>query len=115
MQIKIEKLEGHKSIEEFLIEPSIDFATQLFNISKRKIFVFIDKNIYDNLPKETCEQIDEVDFEDTISQDGEPPKVTLEEILEKKVVFVKYINKNFVNELISLRYKFTGEKINLLI
>jgi len=78
----------------------------LYSILKRKIFIFITKEDYANLPRETSTDIDKYSFEKL----SEEKKITLFDILKKDVVYVKYNNKVEIKEILNLRKHFVNDE-----
>jgi len=118
MREELLKLEIHSDIileKEILINSAAKLENILYNEVQSKIFVYLSKEKYKKLNKEITEQIDETSFEDITPKNGEPPKVTLEDILSKKVVFVKYNNKEEIQEINNFREKVTKEKAYIII
>lgn len=102
--------------DEIILSKDFVFVENLesffYSLIKEKIFVFITKELYNSLDNNIKEDIDETSFEDIQSINGEPPKVTLEDILAKKVVFVKYNKGNEKTEIepiIQMRKELTQE------
>jgi hypothetical protein len=73
------------------------------NIINEKLFVFINKNDYKILPEDMANEIDNKSFDDF---QGENPEMTLHDLLNKDIVYVKYNNKNEINEILDLRFNF---------
>jgi len=83
-----------------------DISNFLYDVLKRKIFIFITKEDYANLPRETSVEIDKCSFEKL----SEEKKITLFDILKKDVVYVKYNNKAEIKEILDLRKKFVSDE-----
>jgi len=77
------------------------------NIIDEKLFVFIDKEDYIRLPLNMIEEIDEKSFNDF---QGNNPAMTLSELLNKDIVYVKINNKKEINKILELRTNFTKNK-----
>ncbi len=78
----------------------------LYHLVNNNLFVFISKKDYENLDEKTTKEIDNISLENIQSNEN---KITLEDILKKKVVFVKYNNKNEIKEIIKMRDRVQGE------
>jgi len=96
MNIKIYFNNKSKEIE---IIPENDLATQIFNIFLENfkkdcnIFIFIKKEIYENLPKDIVENIDEF---------GEDKIDTLEELMAKRVLFIRINNISDIEDILNI-------------
>ena len=69
-------------------------------VKYNNIFVYIKKELYEKLSDESKIIIDETSFDDI---QGENPRVTLNEILEKDIVYVKYSNTNEIQTIQEFR------------
>jgi len=83
-----------------------DINNFLYGVLERKIFIFITKEDYANLPRETSTEIDKNSFEKL----SEEKKITLFDILDKDVVYVKYNNDVEIKEILDLRKKFVDDE-----
>ena len=83
--------------------PSSDIASDLYNLVNEPIFVYIKKEDYNLLNPEVVVQIDENKFENTPQENK-----SIKEILNKKVLFIKYNNKEEIIQLTFLRKKATN-------
>ena len=99
-------LYSDKCKKTIIIVPDIDFATQVYNnyITKcnknaEKLFVFIYKKIYDTLPKEIANNINE--YSD-YKGDCENYSMSLEELMEKKILFIKINNVNEIHDILNI-------------
>ena len=108
-------LKAHYKNEVYEIQPSVEFHQQIFDITKEQTFVYINQETYNKLPQDIINEMSEYNFEDTIPQNGEEPKITLEEILQKKVVFVKSTKPEEIDLINSLRIEFTKEDSYIII
>jgi hypothetical protein len=92
-------------------EKSTSLETTLYNFNRKKIFVFITKKIYNSLNKEITQEIDNISFPESI----ENSPITLEDILNKKVLFVKYNLEYEIKEIIKLRENINNDSFYIII
>jgi hypothetical protein len=97
-----------KSLTSGEVEASSDLASDLYWHTRENTFVYIDEKTYDLLPRETIESIDE----NTMNVDDISPEQyeeTLENILSKKIVFVKINDPHEIETVNTLRECFTDD------
>jgi len=70
-----------------------------------KTFIFISKEDYNNFSKPLSDEIDEDSFE-KLSQENE---ISIQDILDKQIVYVKYNQKEDIQTILDYRAKFTDE------
>jgi len=96
-------------------EYTLDINEELYEVLNEKIFVYLTEEIYNSFPKEITENMDDFNLEDTIPDSEGNVNVTLEEILNKKIVFIKYKNINEAQVINNMRYNITSEEHYVLI